>query len=133
MKKLLAIVMVVAMMFSMSIIANADATADIAYADGVATITVYDSQIQTVDFGVVYPEGVTCKTAKWSDGWKNANGTLIEDGDYTVSGIGNKAATDAAGNTYAVYTAACMVSADGSPIPYEGDILTFVFSNIFEI
>jgi len=127
MKKLLAIVMAAAMILSMSVIASADATADIVYADGTATITVYDSQIAAVDYGVVYPEGVTCKKAAWAKAFKDA----CDDGENTLSGIGNKAATDASGNTYAVFTAACMTP-DGDPIPYDGALLTFEFEGVTE-
>ena len=134
MKKLLAIVMVAAMVLSMSVIASAayetTYSADITYADGRATIIVSVDKVDAVGIGVVYPDEAKPLAANLASAFKTLTQSEDEFGTplYSWSNVANTAAKDEAGHNFATIQGAGYVDdGSGDPITVDGPAFQFVF------
>lgn len=127
MKKLFAIVMVVAMMLSMSVIASADQSATISYdaATKTAVITISTTAFNTYDVAVISEADcakITKSAAFITD--------VVANGELTFAGVENKSVTDANGVKYAVITGAGCDAATGADIAFEGEMYSFTYNDV---
>lgn len=127
MKKLFAIVMVVAMMLSMSVIASADQSATISYdaATKTAVITISTTAFNTYDVAVISEADcakITKSAAFITD--------VVANGELTFAGVENKSVTDVNGVKYAVITGAGCDAATGADIAFEGEMYSFTYNDV---